>query len=254
MAIAMRLVPCLTLCMMLSACSSSPAPRMEAYLGPALQAGDSKVDAKLSVPDGGFAAALVVLNDPSGPNAAPKLSDESLTALTQRLQVLTERNFPIRISKVLRPDTIEPRGEPRQLVDLAQAEGADYLLLAIFSGAETEVPTQLPLQGNTQGGLGRGGVLGYIAENYALVELALLDSATGRPLVAADGRAWSTLERLNVPVESNVYPVVRRSQRIPPIFPTEENAKDVMRAVSADEAMDQVLMHFNDIWKERFSG
>ena len=81
---------------------------------------------------------------------------------------------------------------PRQFVELAQAQGADYLLLAIFSSAETEVPSQLPLAGFQQGGLSRGTVLGYLAENYALVELALLESATGVPLVQADGRAWST--------------------------------------------------------------
>lgn len=249
-----RVVSIMALSLMLSACSASPAPRLDAYLGPASRAEGAKGDAKLSIPEGGFPAALVVLNDTSGPKAAPRLSEETLTALTKRLQLLAEENFPIRITDVLRPDGIEPRGEPGQFTELARSRGAEYVLLAIFSSAENEVPSQLPLQGFQQGGSSRGTALGYLAENYALVELALLDGATGAPLVAAGGRAWSTLERLNVPIESNVYPVVRRSQRVAPIYPAEENAKDVMRGVSADEAIDQAVMHMNDAWKKRFAG
>lgn len=249
-----RVVSAVILLLMLSSCSTAPGPRLDAYLGPVSQAEPPEAEVKLSVPEGGFPAALVVLNDASGPNAAPKLSDETLTDLTKRLRLLAERNFPIRVTRVIKPDAIEPRGEPGQFVELARAQGAGYLLLAIFSGVENEVPSQLPLQGFQQGGLSRGTVLGYQAENYALVELALLDGESGRPLVAADGRAWSTLERLNVPIESNVYPVVRRSQRVEPIYPPEDRAKDVMRGVSADEAIDQAVMHFNDEWKKRFSG
>ena len=128
-------LPYLALSIVLSACVS-PAPRLEAYLGQTSPADVSKADAKLSIPEGGLPAALVVLNDASDPNAAPKLSDESLTALTKRLQAMTERDLPIRVTEVLRPGAIEPRGEPQQLVDLAKARGADYLLLAIFSSAE----------------------------------------------------------------------------------------------------------------------
>ena len=126
-----------------------------------------------------------------------------------------------------------------------------YLLLAVLSSSEWEVPDRLPLGGFQQGGLRGGELVGYRAENYARLELALLDGQTGRPVVTTDGQAWATLERLAVPLESNVYPVVRRAQTQPPIYPnSEEDAFETLRWVSGQDAIAQAVMHLGGAWEK----
>ena len=93
--------------------------------------------------------------------------------------------------------------------------------------------------------------MGYRAENYARLELALLDGQTGRPVVMTDGQAWATLERLAVPLESNVYPVVRRAQTQPPIYPkSESDAFETLRWVSGQDAIAQAVMHLGEEWNK----
>jgi hypothetical protein len=84
-----------------------------------------------------------------------------------------------------------------------------------------------------------------------LVELALMDVAPGQLVARADGRAWSQLLRLDVPIESNVYPVIHRSLRAAPIYPPEEQAKDVLRSIAGDEALEQAVMHLQQSWAKR---
>ena len=101
-----------------------------------------------------------------------------------------------------------------------------------------------------QGGGGRGGLLGYRAENYARLELALLDAQTGQLVVNADGQAWAVLNRLAVPLESNVYPVVFRAQTQPPIYPNSEgDAFETLRWVSGQDAIAQAVMHLKEVWE-----
>ena len=59
----------------------------------------------------------------------------------------------------------------------------------------------------------------------------------------SSGQGFATLDRLAVPLESNIYPVVRGAQRQAPIYPEEQHAHDVLRAVSTQNAIDQALLH-----------
>ena len=66
----------------------------------------------------------------------------------------------------------------------------------------------------------------------------------------ADGEAWATLYILDRDIKSNVYPVVVRALQVNPIYPDRlDNAHDILRAVSADDAMKQALMHFKEVWE-----
>ena len=66
-----------------------------------------------------------------------------------------------------------------------------------------------------------------------------------------DGQAWATLERLAVPLESNVYPVVRRAQTQPPIYPkSESDAFETLRWVSGQDAIAQAVMHLEEEWNK----
>ena len=230
---------------LLGGCVSTP-ERLPAYLG--VDKDPRTTISPLEIPAKGLKAGLVVIYDTTDPDSAPALSEPILSDLTHRLKDRLAENFTIMGEPVVHSGTLAPNGNPEQFVQLAKGQNSPFLLLAIFSSSEVETPTQLPIGGSLQGGGGRGGVLGFQAENYALAELALLDGKTGAILIRAKGQAWSILERLNVPVESNVYPVVRRSLLPMPIYPTEETAFDTLRGVAANDAMEQALMHFKEAW------
>jgi hypothetical protein len=121
----------------------------------------------------------------------------------------------------------------------------------MFSSAELKVPTYLGLGGSPEQGGGRPNVPGFEANNYALVELALMDVAPGQFVARADGRAWSQLLRLYVPIKSNVYPVIHRSLRTAPIYPPEDQAKDILRSIAGDEALEQAVLHLQESWAKR---
>ncbi len=228
-------------------CSMAPQPRLESYLGPFPQ--EKQVSGPV-VPSGHtLAAGLVVINDTGDPESAPALSPQALAFLTDRVRQQIEHSVPVQVVKVLSPVGVAPEPNTSQFVRLGQQEGVEYLVLAIFSSAEREVAAKLPLTGDPEQGGGRPFVTGYEALNFALAELALIDAKTGLPMVQAQGRAWSRLNRLYVPIKSNAYPVIHRSLRVAPIYPKEENAKDVLRSIAGDEALEQALMHLQEAWR-----
>ena len=169
--------------------------------------------------------------------------------LTDAVRQRVEQDLPLRIIKVLPPADLAPVGDPQPVLRHAKSLGLPYLLLAIFSSAESEIPVSLPLDGAPEQGGARPRVQGFEAINYALAELALLDTQTGQVVGTADGRAWSQLNRLYAPVKSNSYPVIHRSLRIAPIYPREDNAKEVLRSVAGDEALEQAVYHLSRQWR-----
>ncbi len=234
--------------LILSSCATQSVPeRLPIYFG---------VDKDLlsnsslaNLPSGEVKAGLVVINDTTSPHSAPALSQEGFERFTERLSGFLGKQLPITIVKVIDYPEFKQGKNSRQFAQVAQQEGLDYLLFGVVSSSEVEVPDQLSFQGGRVGlGGGRGRVLGFRAENYALVELALVQGKTGYPVVHANGSAWAVLERLNIPIQSNVYPVVRRDLTQPPIYPTDATAYDTLRVVSADDAMKQALMHLQEAW------
>lgn len=227
-------------------CSTvGPQARLATYLGTISSGTSTEIPKEAKAKAG-----LVVINDTSFGNSAPQLSEQSLVAIKQHV----EARLTTEVSMVLVPLEFPNQSalpvEPASLLQQAKDHQMDYLVLAVVSSTEIEAPDRLPLQGNFNGGGGRGLLNGYRAENFALAELALLDVATGQVLLQSNGQSWASLERLDVPLESNVYPVVRRNQEIPAIYPTsEDHAHDVMRAVASSDAINQAVMHFRESWK-----
>ena len=234
--------------MSLGACSVSPPARFEAYLGPASVQGRGQEPDRLALPSGRLEAGLLVLNDTTHPGSAPPLSDPRLAALSRRIQDQVEQHFPITVTEVLPASGIAPAGDVQQFDRLAKKHETDYLLLVIVSSSESEIPVRLPLGGASRGAGGRGLVPGYRAKNFALVEVNLLEARTGRIVVQAHGRDWASLHQLNIPIESNLYPVVRRSFEVAPIYPTSDEAYDTLRAIASEEALEQALWHLRDAW------
>lgn len=193
---------------------------------------------------------LWILNDTGSPDSAPKLSDASFAVLTEHVQRQLIRSVPIEVigmTHAVEPAPLKSRDAPP--LQWGKDHGVDYLVVAVLSSTEIEVPERFPWRGSSPGAIGRGLLSGYRAENLALAELALVDVLTGHALIRVEGYAWASLDRLDVPLESNVYPVVRRNLEDPPIYPEkEEDARDVMRAVAGHDAVDQAVMRLKAAW------
>ena len=227
-------------------CGGWPQARLDAYLG---QQPTLDLSRFADLP-GVVQAGLVVLNDTTAPDSAPKLSDASFAALTEHVRQQLMHAVPLEVVRVVHssnPATSFPNFAA--VLQWGQDQHVDYLVMAILSSSEIEVPERFPWRGSTLGAIARGLLLGYRAENLALAELALIDVRTGHVLARVDGNAWASLDRLDVPLESNVYPVVRRNLEDPPIYPEkEEDAHDVMRAVAGNDAVNQAVMHLKEAW------
>lgn len=234
-------------CLVLAGCSQKPVARMDSYLGVAGQGG---VYVQADRVTGPLEVGLLLVNETSAEGSAPALSEEAKGYLTNQVSQRVAKTTPIRVVKVLTAaDNAQPQDQ-QALARLAKEQGVSHLLLALFSSAESEIPLMLPFTADPEQGGGRPKALGFEANNYALAELALLDTANGQVIARSDGRAWTRLNRLNVPVKSNGYPVIHRSLRVAPIYPQEENAKDVMRSVAGDEALEQAIYKLEQAWPQ----
>lgn len=229
-------------------CSTKPPARIAAYLGPAVenvQATQADLRAFLSAPQ---QVGLLLINDTSHAESAPALSGGSLAFLSDAVRHRIEEKTPIRVAKVLSSPGFAPDTAHQMVIRLGREQGVPYVLVVVFSSMESEIPLMLPFTGDPEQGGGRPGASGFEAINYALAELALLETGSGRVVARSDGRAWSRLNRLYVPVTSNAYPVIHRSLRVAPIYPKEENAKDVLRSVAGDEALEQAVHQLAMVW------
>lgn len=232
-------------------CSLDNTPkRLAAYLPQ--PAGQPGVVTHVALPGKGTTGVLVVLNDSGFEKSAPELRRGTLENLGEHLKTEIQKQLPIELNAVVYPEGLQGNGSASHFIQMAKEHNVPYLLLAVLSSSEWEVFDRLPMQGNQGGGgLRSMGLAGYRAENYARVELALLDGQTGQPVVSTDGQAWAILERLAVPLQSNIYPVVRRAQTQPPIYPNSESeAFETLRWVSGQDAIAQAVMHLEELWRK----
>ncbi|MCS6293752.1 MAG: hypothetical protein H8J66_11820 [Nitrospira sp.] len=234
--------------LMLSACSQQPLPRINHYVGGSSESASLAASAQSVQVSGPITAGLVLINDTSTAGPATVLSDKARAFLTHQVRERVQGATPIHVTQVLTAaDSSRPQG-PEALAKLAREQGLAYLLVAVFSSAESEVPAYLPLTGDPEQGGSRPSVSGFEAVNYALAELALVDAGSGQVIASSDGRAWARLNRLYVPKISNAYPVIHRSLRVAPIYPQESDAKDVLRSLAADEALEQAATKLHEAW------
>jgi hypothetical protein len=232
-------------------CSMDNSPkRLGAYLPQ--PAGQTGAPVHTTIPAAEVSGVLVVLNDSGFEKSAPELRRGTLENLGEHLKTEIQKQLPIQLSAVVYPEDWQANGSADQFIQLAKSHNVPYLLLAVLSSSEWEVFDRLPMQGNQGGGGMRSmGLAGYRAENYARMELALVDGQTGQPVVSTDGQAWATLERLAVPLQSNIYPVVRRALTQPPIYPNSEGeAYETLRWVSGQDAIAQAVMHLEELWRK----
>lgn len=236
--------------LVLTGCSQKPPARMDAYLGVAGhdKGGAPFVQAPMATAP--LNVGLLLINDTSEKGLAPALSDQAKAFLTDQVRRRVEAATPIRVATVL---TVADQSQPQNkqaMVQLAQEQAVSHVLVALFSSMESEVPAYLSITGDPEQGGGRGNVLGIETINYALAELALIDASSARVIARSDGRAWTRLNQLNVPIKSNAYPVIHRSLRNAPIYPPEGQEKDVLRSIAGDEALEQAVAKLGKAWSK----
>ncbi|MFO0775527.1 MAG: hypothetical protein U0172_12760 [Nitrospiraceae bacterium] len=231
----------------MAGCQTQPAATLDRYVSANATAPPQEI--RESAARGPIDAGLVLVHDRRGPDSSPALSERGQTFLADRVTQRVQGMLPIRLVKTLAVgDTVDPATGVSAWTEQARAQGLPYILLAIVSQAEREVPMRVPLLADPEQGGGRPLVPGFEMRTNALVELALVDVGTGRLVTRGEGRAWNRLNRLYVPMQTNGYPVIHQSLRVAPIYPSEADAKDVARSLAGDEAAEQAVVDARSRW------
>ncbi|HEX9899446.1 MAG TPA: hypothetical protein VGC81_09475, partial [Candidatus Methylomirabilis sp.] len=160
-------------------CSTKPPARITAYLGPAVESVQTTPADLQALAHVQVQAGLLLINDTSHVDSAPALSDGSLAFLSDAVRHRIEQKTPIRITKVLPSSGLTPETAQETVISLGREQGVPYILVVVFSSMESEIPLMLPFTGDPEQGGGRPGASGFEAINYALAELALLETSSG---------------------------------------------------------------------------
>jgi hypothetical protein len=189
-----------------------------------------------------------VINDVTGPESAPALSEGALAFVTDQARQHVGGILPL--SVVASPFVRNVGDTPAAWDHLAHEQGVDHLFLAIISSVEVRSASTLPLDGTQEGGGAMGRLPGSSTVQHALAELALVEAKSGTILAQAEGRTLSTLEQLAGGLTSNAYPVIRRSGRMQRIAAPRDDAEahDLLRSLAADEAIELAVYNLKGRW------
>jgi hypothetical protein len=129
--------------LLLAGCSQTPIARLDSYLGLPTQGATAITTDPIDKSSGPFDVGLLVINDFSAQGSAPALSDKARAFLTDQVRRRVETTLPIRIVTVLAGAEAALPHDSQKLRQLVQERTVPYILLALFSSAESEVPTYL---------------------------------------------------------------------------------------------------------------
>ncbi|WP_454064513.1 hypothetical protein [Candidatus Nitrospira salsa] len=204
-------------------CVSTLRPRMPAVLG-------LSVDrmALSSKPVGLWSKdrifGLAIHSDATGREAAPPISLPLLSKLSQRIQVYLGQHCGVSEVKRIPRDGIQEGDEFSALLNAAKPHHIDALIVALFSSTEsTHVGTFGESRMMTQ-------MPGTTTFNVALVELGVIDVAQELVTFQVEKTATERMDRLKVPIGQGQG--------------TLEEALDLLRANSAQQALDDALQDF----------
>jgi len=232
--------------LMLSSCvAASPPSRLTNYVGPAVTDESAAPRLPLSRP---LRAALVVVADRSAPDSSPALPDEALARVGELLAGEISRGFPLIIEQVIQLDGMAPGRTPPAWTDLARQQAAQHVVVTVLSSTEQEYPVSLFLGWTTHR------QPGFRRDNWSLAEAALIDGATGRTVLRAEGRAMASLESPTAPGISQWYPVIYLprqdpERRIRP--PSYDEAPLTLRVVSMEQAAKRLAGNLQRAWVEQ---
>lgn len=239
------LLLCLSLCLLSACVGTLPESSLQAYVPPS--AIQSSALATRPMP---LDVALVIINDAAGKDSAPPLSDEELRPVPELFRVRVERDLPVKVVREMPMRVVSDRAGTISWKQIAGEQGVETLLIAILSHVESRSQDSLLLDGSHEGGGAMGTVLGSVTSDYALVELALLDTKADRVLAHAEGRGWATLEEIDSGLVSNVYPAIRKAGRTQRYFPPREDPakRATLHWVAGEDALSQAVAHLKENW------
>jgi len=191
---------------------------------------------------------MAFLSEVEESNPSTKLSEDSVTHFTDRATKEIEHRFPLKIQEVVLLKNLQQVSNMEELKRLNQQPHVELVLLVLRSSSEITGPAHLNVAQEVSS------VPGTQTDNYATIEMALVDLQTGKSLVLATGQSHALLENFDVPMGSNRYPVVKAADRYHPIYPKDDEAYEVLRIVAMGEALDQAVMHFDRAWQETLKG
>lgn len=226
---------------------TAPSPHLDAYLGTFSQPDAETVDEFPA----GLRVGLAVVNDVTGSESAPALTEDALVFVTDQARRHVGSILPLSVVAIASPSVRHAGDRPATWDDLAHAQQVDHLLLAVISSVEITSAMTVPLDGTQEGGGAMGRLPGSSTVQHALAELALVDAQNGTILARAEGRTMSTLEQLTGGLTSNAYPVIRRSGRMQRIAAPRDDgeAHDFLRSLAADEAIELAAYNLKGRWK-----
>ncbi len=229
----------------LTACaSSSPPSRLDQYLGQSL----TSTSAGTLSTERPVRAALILITDTSGPDAAPALPDEAQLRLAEQLTDDVNRGFPITIERVVPSGDLGNNISLSGLTEVGKKHGMDFLLLVVLSSQEQEYPVSLFLGWTTHR------QPGFRRDNWSLAEAALINVHTGVEVLRAEGRAMATLDSPTAPGINQWYPVIYLRPQDPERRfwpPTYEAAPITLRIVAMTQAVKRWAINLQQAWIEK---
>lgn len=167
---------------------------------------------------------LVIHSDATGREAAPVISSPLLSKLSQRIQVYLGQHCAVSEVKRISIHGIQEGDGFSSLLNAAKQHHVEALIVALLSSTEsTHVGTFGESRMMTK-------MPGTTTFNVALVELGVIDVAQELVMVQVEKTATERMDRLKVPIGHDQG--------------TLEDALDILRANSAQQALDDALQDF----------
>lgn len=230
--------------LLVAGCAQAPHPMMNTYIDAVGIDAAARAGSPPRVGERRLEAALLIhaIAPASGPEARP-LPDPALDRLAARVSGRLERDAGVRIHPITTARSATPEEGVEAFKRLVSSATSDLVIAVLLNGLEVRVPATLDL------GVEAVPVRGTRTEHYALAEVVVLDPATQTVLARAEGRASSTLDELDGALRSNRHPAIYSSTGQARIYPEPEHAREVLRAVTADEAAAQALARLDHAWR-----
>ncbi|MCH7614551.1 MAG: hypothetical protein IH978_02260, partial [Nitrospinae bacterium] len=162
------------------------------------------------------------------PDSALPLSPDMLAILENRLVKKMDEYFALQVRPIRLAQPLQPTGDMSPFTHLTKIHKLDFMLLAVLSSTEEE--SHIEIGEETM----MTRMSGVSIDNEALAELALINADSGKIALHAAGNGASSMEQLTAPIGED--------------YPRKEDARDILRANAAQQALDQALLALQRQW------
>jgi len=218
----------LLVCTFLIAGCQTQAPRLSTYVGEVEGLHASQNPHPQSLPSAINQVGVLIMTDSSFPNSALPLSPDMLAILENRLVKKMDEFFGLEVIPIRPEQQLQPTGDMSPFTHLTKIHKLDFMLLAVLSSTEEE--SHIEIGEETM----MTRMSGVSIDNEALAELALINADSGKIALHAAGNGASSMEQLAVLIGED--------------YPRKEDARDILRANAAQQALDQALLALQRQW------